>query len=70
MQERPELPDPVTLVGVSLQDALLAVKVTIPLKPLSPVTLIVDAALFPLKVTELGLAVRAKSTTWNVEVAK
>lgn len=70
MQERVAFPDPVTLVGVKLHNALLAVKPTAPLKPLRAVTVIVEVAALPVEVTEVGLALMSKSTTWKVALAE
>ena len=63
VQERVAFPDPVTLVGVTVHAALLSDKPTTPVKPLRAVTVIVDVAAPPLEVTEVGLALMAKSTT-------
>jgi hypothetical protein len=70
VQDRIELPDPVTLVGLSVHAALLTDRLTIPLKPLSAVTAMVDVAVPPVDVTEDGLALREKSTTWKAATAE
>jgi hypothetical protein len=70
MQESVALPDPVTLFGLRLHAALLTDKLTIPLNPLSAVTAIVEVAVPPVDVTEDGLALTAKSTTWKAAAAE
>jgi hypothetical protein len=70
VQDRVAVPDPETLDGDNVQAALLADKPTAPLNPLRGVTVIVDVAAPPLEVTEVGLALIAKSTTWKVEMAE
>jgi hypothetical protein len=67
-----ELPEPVTLVGDSVQTAVsLLVRLTTPLKPWRPVTLIVDVAAVPtVAVTLVGLALIVKSWMVNVTVAE
>ncbi len=62
------MPEPVTLVGVRVQAipvvGLMLVKLTIPLKPLRPVTVIVEVPATPaLTVTVAGLAEMVKSWT-------
>jgi len=62
------VPEPVTLVGVRVQAipvvGLMLVKLTIPLKPLRPVTVIVEVPATPaLTVTVVGLAEMVKSWT-------
>ncbi len=63
------MPEPVTLVGVRVQaipvvGLMLDVKLTIPLKPLRPVTVIVEVPATPaLTVTVVGLAEMVKSWT-------
>jgi hypothetical protein len=67
VHDRAELPEPATLVGVSMQDVLLLAKPTTPPKPLSPETVIVDPPALPaLTVTLVGLADSVKSVTWTV----
>ena len=63
VQESVEVPLVVTLVGVRVQTAVsLLARLTVPVKPLSGVTVMVDAAgVFALVVTEVGLAVIEKS---------
>ena len=71
MHESVELPEPVTLVGVRVQEVLFVVSETIPANLLSPVTVIFDVAALPaLTVTEEGLAVTVKSWTTNVALAE
>jgi len=70
VQESVALPDPVTLFGLRLHAALLADKPTAPLKLLSAATLIIDAAVFPVEITEVGFAFKTKSSTWKVVVAE
>ena len=60
---RVALPEPVTLGGLMLHAGLFADRFMVPLKPFSAVVLIVDVPVPPTVVTELGLAVRAKSST-------
>ena len=75
LQDRVEVPEPVTLVGVSVQVSpvvglILEVKLTTPAKPLSAVTVIVDAPATPaLIVRVVGLAAIVKSWTVYVTVA-
>lgn len=63
------MPEPVTLVGVRVQaipvvGLMLDVKLTIPLKPLRPVTVIVEVPATPaLTVTVVGPAEMVKSWT-------
>ena len=76
LQERVEVPEPVTLVGVRVQvrpvegDTTVA-KVTTPLKLCRPVTVIVEIPEIPERtVTELGPSVREKSCTVSITVAE
>ena len=62
VQESVELPEPVTLVGLSVQAVLLLARLTIPANPFSPVTVIAEVAAVPaLTVTLVGLAAIVKS---------
>ncbi len=67
MQDRVEVPDPVTLVGVSVQvrpavGLMPEVRLTMPLKPLRGVMVMVDAPATPAAtLTLVGLAVIVKS---------
>ena len=71
VQERVELPEPVTLVGLSVQAVLLLARLTIPANPFSPVTVIVEVAAVPaFTVTLVGLAAIVKSWTMNVTVTE
>jgi len=67
-----ELPDPVTLVGETEQEAVVLVaRLTTPAKPLRPVTVIVEVpAALTLTLTLVGLAVMVKSWTVYVTVAE
>jgi hypothetical protein len=66
VQVRVEVPEPVTLVGDRVQDALLLVRLTTPLKPWRAVTVIVeDAAVFVTALTVVGVAEMVKS--WTVK---
>jgi len=70
---RVEVPDPVTLVGLSVAvrplDAL-AVRVTVPLNPFWAVTVMADVPWAPALIVRLvGLAVMVKSWTVKVTVA-
>ena len=47
VQESEELPEPVTLVGDTVHEVLLVVRLTTPANPLSPVIVIVDVAAVP-----------------------
>jgi hypothetical protein len=70
VQESVDTPDPGKLVGLRPHAALLTDKAMAPPKPFSAVTLIVDVAVFPFEVTEVGFALRAKSSTWKVVMAE
>ncbi len=60
--DRVELPGPGELVGDSVQDVLLVARLTVPAKPLSPDTLMVEVSVDPaLPVTPVGLTVTVKS---------
>jgi len=62
VHESVELPDPVTLVGETVHDVLLVVRLTTPAKPFRPVIVIVEVAAVPtLYMTVVGLAEIAKS---------
>jgi hypothetical protein len=61
VHDRVELPDPVTLVGETVQEVLLVVRLTTPVNPLSAVMVIVEVpAALALTVTVVGLAAIAK----------
>ena len=71
VQDRVALPEPVTLVGETVHEVLLVVKMTTPANPLIPVTVIAEVpAALALTVTEVGLAVIVKSWTTNVTVTE
>ena len=67
-----ELPEPVTLVGETEQEAVVLVaRLTTPAKPLRPVTVIVEVPeALTLTLTLVGLAVMVKSWTVYVTVAE
>ena len=71
VHESVALPDPVTLVGEMVHEVLLVVRATIPAKPFSPVTVIVEVPAAPtLTVTAVGDAVIVKSWTTKVTVTE
>ena len=72
VHESVELPDPVTLVGETLHEAVVFVaKLTTPAKPLRPVTVILEVpAALMLTLTLVGLAAIVKSWTTNVTVTE
>ena len=62
MQDSVALPEPVTLVGDTVHEVLLVVRLTTPAKPLIAVTVIVEVPAEPaFTVTLAGLAVIVKS---------
>jgi hypothetical protein len=62
VQDRVALPDPVTLVGDTVQDVLLVVRLTTPAKPFTGAMVMEDVPADPaLTVTLVGLAVIVKS---------
>ena len=64
VHERVALPEPLTLVGATLQDVLLVVRLTTPANPFNPVIVIVELPAVPaLTVTDVGLAAIVKSWT-------
>ena len=66
-----EEPEPVTLVGETVHEVLLVVRLTTPAKPFRPVMVMVEVAAVPgLKVTVVGLAAMVKSWTTNVTVTE
>lgn len=70
VQDRVEVPAPVTLVGDRVQAALLAERLTTPPKPLIAAMMIVDVpAWFTFTLTLVGLALIVKSWTVNETVA-
>ena len=71
VHESVAVPDPVTLVGVTVHAVLFAESATMPLKPLTPATVMVDVAAAPFNaVTLVGDAEIVKSWTVNVTVAE
>jgi hypothetical protein len=71
VQERVALPEPLTLVGATLQDVLLVVRLTTPANPFNPVIVIDELPdALALTVTVVGLAAIAKSCTVYVKVAE
>ena len=71
MQDRVELPEPVTLVGDTVQDVLLVVRLTTPAKPFTAVIVMDDVPADPaFTVTLVGVAVIVKSWTLNVTVTE
>jgi uncharacterized protein (DUF983 family) len=76
LQESADVPDPVTLFGVSVQvnpvaGLMLEVRLTTAPKPWSAVVVIVEVAAVPaFTVTVVGLAAIVKSWTVNVTVAE
>jgi hypothetical protein len=63
VQDNVELPEVVTLVGVSVHAVLLLVRLTVPVNPLSGVIVMVEVPAAPtLTATLVGLAVIVKST--------
>jgi len=76
VQDRVEVPEPVTLAGVSVHvrpvaGETAAVRLTTPANPLTAVTVIVEVPAVPtVVVTVVGLAAIAKSWTTNVTVTE
>jgi hypothetical protein len=67
VQESVEVPDPVTLVGDTVHEVLLVVRLTTPANPFWAVMVMVEvAAVLGVKLTMVGLAVIVKS--WTVKV--
>jgi len=64
VHERVALPEPLTLVGATLQDVLLVVRLTTPANPFRPVIVMVEVPAVPaLTVTVVALAAIVKSWT-------
>ena len=64
VQDRVALPEPLTLVGATLQDVLLVARLTTPANPFNPVIVTVEVPAVPaLTVTVVGLAAIVKSWT-------
>jgi hypothetical protein len=71
VQDRVALPEPVTLVGLTLQDVLLVKRLVVPVKPLRPVIVMVDVpAEAATTVIEVGLALNRKSWTTKLIVTE
>jgi hypothetical protein len=71
VQDSVALPEPVTLVGETVQEVLLVVRLTTPAKPLTAVTVIVDVPALPaFAVTVVGVAVIVKFTMLYVTVTE
>ncbi len=71
VHDRVELPEPVTLVGDTVHDVLLVVRLTTPAKPFTAVIVIVEVPEEPaFTVTLVGDAVIVKSWTTNVTVTE
>ena len=71
VHDRVELPEPVTLVGDTVHDVLLVVRLTTPAKPFTAEIVIVEVPAEPaLTVTLVGDAVMVKSWTTNVTVTE
>ncbi len=60
--DRLELPEPDSVAGNAVHEVLLVVRLTVPAKPLSPDTLMVEVTVDPaLPVTSVGLTAMVKS---------
>jgi hypothetical protein len=71
MQDSVTLPDPVSLMGVTVQEVLLVVRLTTPANPLTAIIVIVEVPVPPaLTVKLVGLAVTVKSWTMYVTVTE
>ena len=71
VQDRVELPEPVTLVGLTVHEVLLVVSATTPAKPFTAVIVIVEVPAEPaFTVTLVGDAAIVKSWTTKVTVAE
>jgi len=71
VQASVEVPDPVTLVGLSVQAVLLLARLTIPANPFDAVTVIAEVATVPtFTVTLVGPAAIVKSWTTYVTVTE
>ena len=71
VQDRVELPEPVTLVGDTAHEVLLVTRLTMPANPFSAAIVMVEVAAVP-ALTEMlvGLATIVKSWTVKVTVAE
>jgi hypothetical protein len=71
VHERIPLPVPITLVGDTAQEVLFVAKLTIPAKPFTDATFIVEVPAVPaFRVTDAGAAAIVKSVTVNVTVVE
>jgi hypothetical protein len=71
LQDRLEVPDPVTLVGVNVHEVLLLARLTTPANPWSAPIVIVEEPAEPARTVMLvGLALMVKSWTVKVTVAE
>ena len=71
MQESIPLPNPVTLVRETAHEVLFVAKLTIPAKPLTDATVMVEVPAVPaFTVTDVGFATTVKSVTVNVTVVE
>lgn len=62
LQDRLAVPEPATLLGVTVHEVLFVPRLTAPEKPLCPVTVIVELPAVPaFTVTMVGLAAMVKS---------
>jgi len=69
VQDSVALPDPVTLVGEMVHEVLFVIRLTVPVKPLTGATVMMEVPAVPtFRVVAVGLAVIAKSVTVNVTV--
>ena len=69
VHDRVELPEPVTLVGLTEHEVLLVVRATTPANPLRPVTVTLEVpAALTFTVTLVGAAAIVKSWTTKVTV--
>ena len=71
VHDRVALPEPVTLVGLTVHEVLLVERLTTPAKPFTAVTVMLEVpAAFTFTLTLVGLAVIVKSCTTNVTVTE
>ena len=71
MQESVEIPDPVRLVGESVQDVLFVVRITTPAKLLTAATVTVEVPAAPAStVSDVEVATMVKSVTLIVPVVE
>jgi hypothetical protein len=70
VQDSVVLPDPVRLVGETVHEVLFVIRFSVPVKPLTGATVMVEVPAVPtFRVTVVGLAVMTKSVTVNATVA-